>query len=305
MTQPKVRRSALYTPGSNPAVLLKAARSNADVLIFDLEDAVAPDSKVEARQTVARSLADPALAGRQIVVRVNGIGTPWCEDDVRAMARSGAAGILFPKIATESDLGLAEGMLRFYGAPSGMELWCMIETPLSILNAQLLGSMSGRAGSRVTTWVLGTNDLVKELKAQHTPLRESLVPMLAMALLAARAAGLAILDGVHNNVGDTEGFARICTQGREMGFDGKTLIHPSQIATCNEIYSPTPQEVQDAQAIIDAFSLPENLNKGVIQLKGRMVELLHADIARQTLAMAQAIAQFRPAAQSEAPGSQG
>ena len=301
MTQPKVRRSALYTPGSNPAVLLKAARSRADVLIFDLEDAVAPDSKVEARHTVARALADPALAGRQIVVRVNGIGTPWCEDDVRTMAGQGATGILFPKIGTEDDVTHAEAVLSSHGAPLEMELWCMIETPLSILNAQLLGKMAGRAGSRMSTWVLGTNDLVKELKAQHTPLREGLVPMLAMALLGARAAGLAILDGVHNNVSDTEGFERICTQGREMGFDGKTLIHPTQVAACNRIFSPTAQEVQDAQAVIDAFSLPENRDKGVIQLKGRMVELLHADIARQTLAMAQAIDLSNQAAPPEPP----
>ena len=305
MTQPKLRRSALYTPGSNPAILLKAARSSADVLIFDLEDAVAPASKVEARQTVARALVDPALAGRQIVVRVNGIGTPWCEDDVRTMASLGASGILFPKIGSQEDVKLAEGMLSFYGAPRDMELWCMIETPLSILNAQSLGKMSGLPGSRMSTWVLGTNDLVKELKAQHTPLREGLVPMLALALLGARAGGIAILDGVHNNVADKEGFERICTQGREMGFDGKTLIHPSQVASCNRIFSPTSQEVQDAQSIIDAFALPENRDKGVIQLKGRMVELLHADMARQTLAMAQAIDAARQAAPSEPAALQG
>ena len=289
MTYPKVRRSALYTPGTNATALLKAARSAADVLIFDLEDAVAPDSKVEARRTVARALVDPALAGRQIVVRVNGIGTDWCEDDVKTMAGLGAAAMLFPKISTEDDVKVAEAMLDFHGAPRSTELWCMVETPQAILNAQPLGQMARRPGSRMSTWVLGTNDLVKELKARHTPLREGLLPMLAMALLGARAAGLSVLDGVHNNVKDTESFERVCAQGREMGFDGKTLIHPSQVGACNRIFSPTSEEVQEAQWIVDAFALPEHHGKGVIQLNGRMVELLHAEIARQTLEMARAI----------------
>lgn len=293
MNQFKVRRSALYTPGSNPAVLLKAARSDADVLIFDLEDAVAPDAKAEARLHVVRALSDPGLQARPVVVRVNGLGTPWCEEDVRAIARCGVAGVLFPKISTEQDAKVAASMLGFYGAPRSTELWCMIETPLGILNAAAIGQLALQKDSRMSTWVLGTNDLVKDLRARHTAGRENLVPMLATALLAARAGGLFVLDGVHNDIKDSAGFHFTCQQGRQMGFDGRTLIHPAQIEACHRAYSPTEPEIADAREVIHAFSLQVNQGKGVIQLKGRMVELLHADIARQTLAVADAISLAR------------
>lgn len=289
----KVRRSALYTPGDNPAVLLKAARSDADVLIFDLEDAVGPDAKAEARGHVVRALSDPALATRAVVVRVNGLGTPWCDADVRAIAHCGMSGVLFPKINTEHDVKVATTMLGFYGVPRSTELWCMIETPLSILNAAAIGQLALQNDSRMTSWVLGTNDLVKDLRARHTPGRENLVPMLATALLAARAGGLFVLDGVHNDIKDSAGFDFTCQQGRQMGFDGRTLIHPAQIESCHRAYSPTETEIADAREVIDAFSLQANQGKGVIQMKGRMVELLHADIARQTLAVADSISLAR------------
>lgn len=291
MTNVQIRRSALYTPGANPAVLFKAARSEADVLIFDLEDAVAPEAKVEARQNVVRALSEPALCARPIVVRVNGLDTPWWEDDIRAVAQSGAVGILVPKISSAKDVRVAETLMSMCGVPLTTELWCMIETPLSILNASEIGQLARQKDSRMSTWVLGTNDLVKDLHAQHTPGRQNLIPMLATALLAARANGLTLLDGVHNNVQDVEGFEHTCQQGRQMGFDGRTLIHPIQIEPCHRAYSPTDAEIADAREIVEAFSLPENTGKGVIKVNGRMVELLHADVARQTLAVAQAIAQ--------------
>lgn len=291
MTKPqsKLRRSALYTPGSNPAILLKAARSAADVLILDLEDAVAPDMKVQARQAVVRTLADPAFAGRTVVVRVNGISTPWCKEDLCAIAQTNATAILFPKISCEANVKEAETMLSFYGVPKSTELWCMIETPLAILNAQSIGQLAEQDGSRMTTWVLGTNDLVKDLRAQHTPTREGLIPCLNIALLAARAYGLSILDGVPNDIKDIAALEATCMQGRQLGFDGRTLIHPSQIETCHRAYSPSEKEVREAREILEGFALPENRDKGVIQLNGKMVELLHAEIAQQTVAIALAI----------------
>jgi len=290
MSTIKIRRSVLYTPGSSPAIFEKAVQSKADVLIFDLEDAVAPESKTEARLAVARALSNPNFAGREIVVRVNGFGTQWCEADVEHLARTGATGILFPKISGAADIKHANEMLNFYGTPRTTELWCMIETAKSILNVGEMSSCAGK-GERMSTWVLGTNDLVKELRAQHTLGREGLLPLLAITLAAARAGGLFVLDGVHNDIQDSVTFESTCVQGRQMGFDGRTLIHPAQIEACNTIYSPTAKEVQDARSILQAFDLPENCDKGVIQFNGRMVELLHAEIARDTVAMAEAIAQ--------------
>lgn len=289
MNEPQVLRSALYTPGANLAVMMKAARSAADVLIFDLEDAVSPDMKAEARRNVVRALSEPELQARKVVVRVNGFGTPWYEEDVRAIARSNMVGVLFPKINTARDVALAESLLGMYGVPRSTQLWCMIETPTGILNAAAIGKLATEESSRMTTWVLGTNDLVKDLRGQHTPKRENLVPMMAMALLAARANGLYLLDGVHNDVKDAAGFEFTCSQGRQMGFDGRTLIHPAQIETCHQVYSPSEAEISEAREVIEAFSLPENAGKGAIQIRGRMVELLHAASARQTLETVAAI----------------
>jgi citrate lyase subunit beta/citryl-CoA lyase len=286
----KPRRSALYAPGSSAAVLTKALNSAADVLIFDLEDAVSPDSKIKARETVVEILSGAAPARREIVVRVNAIGSPWCEDDVRAVAQLGVSAILFPKVCSEDDVRAAESMMDVFGASPATRLWCMIETPLAILNAHAIARLATHASSRMGAWVIGTNDLVKELRAAHTPTREPLLTALSMALLAARAYGIAVLDGVHNDFRDLAGLEDSCRQGLAMGFDGKTLIHPTQIAPCNLIYSPTDEAVRHARAVIAAFDLPENRGKGVLSVDGRMVELLHADIARQTLEIADAIA---------------
>lgn len=284
-----LRRSALYTPGSNPAVLLKAAQSDADVLIFDLEDAVAPEAKATARDAVIRALAEAGVARRTVVVRVNAIDSPWCEGDVRAVASLPLAGILFPKISTPADVMRAQAMLNSHGAPASTTLWCMIETPLAIVNARAIAQVALDPDARMSTWVLGTNDLVMDLRGRHTPMREGLVPILAIALLAARAHGLCVFDGVHNDIRDTASFAATCEQGRQMGFDGRTLIHPAQIEVCHRAYSPSAQEVDEARAVVEAFALPGNQGKGVLKVDGRMVELMHAEIARQTLAIDEAI----------------
>lgn len=290
MSNPPLRRSALYTPGVDPAVLRKAIGGTADALIFDLEDAVAPDRKPQARDTVAQLLAETTTAGRQIVVRVNGLDTDWCEADVRAVARLGPSAILFPKIATEADATRATKLLDDAGAPARTELWCMIETPLAIFNVLDIARVSTHTGARMTTWVVGTNDLVKEMRGRHVAGREPLVPMLTTILLAARAFDLQVLDGVHNDTKDADGLAQSCAQGRAMGFDGKTLIHPNQVKACHDAFSPTETEVHDARRILEAFALPENQGKGVLNLDGRMVELLHAEMAQRTVAVADAIA---------------
>ena len=293
MTHNMLCRSALYTPGANAAVLKKASRSGADVLIFDLEDAVAPESKGLAREVVSTALAGMQPHSRPVVVRVNALESPWCDEDVRAVARLSPAAILFPKISTPMDVRRAQALLAQHGASKDMALWCMIETPLAILNAQAIAQLTLERGARMSTWVIGANDLVKELRARHTPMREGLVPMLAIALLAARAHGLHVLDGVHNDIHDTAGFAATCEQGRQMGFDGRTLIHPAQVDACHETYSPTAQEVDDARAVVAAFALRENQGKGVLTVGGRMVELLHAEMARQTLALHETIVRER------------
>jgi citrate lyase subunit beta/citryl-CoA lyase len=290
MSNPPLRRSALYTPGVDAAVLRKAIGGPADVLIFDLEDAVAPERKAQARDTVAQLLAQAPAAGRRIVVRVNALDTDWCAQDVRAVAHLGPSAILFPKIATQGDVARATKLLDDAGAPAGTELWCMIETPLAILNLLEIARAATHADARMTTWVVGTNDLVKEMRGRHVPGREPLVPMLTTILLAARAFDVRVLDGVHNDTKDADGLAQCCAQGRAMGFDGKTLIHPNQIKACHDAFSPTEAEVRDARRILEAFALPENQGKGVLNLDGRMVELLHAEMAQRTVAMADAIA---------------
>lgn len=279
----------MYTPGANLAVLLKTARSEADVLVFDLEDAVAPDSKADARANVLQALGDASLEGRDIVVRVNGIGTHWGMDDVHAVVKAMPMAILFPKINTPDDVQCAERAMIDAEAANGIEMWCMIETPAAISNARSIACLSKVPATRITTFVLGTNDLAKELRARHIAGRENLLPLLAMALLAAREYGLCILDGVHNEVKDTDAFLFACRQARDLGFDGKTLIHPLQVAECNRAFSPTAAEVLEARSVVDAFALPENRGRGVLQLNGRMVELLHAQIAEDTIAVARAI----------------
>ena len=289
------RRSVLYMPGSNTRALDKAKEISADALILDLEDAVAPDAKEEARAQVCAAVKGGGYGQRELVIRVNGLDTPWGRDDIQAAVAAGPHAILVPKINSASDVERAEEALSDAGAKPGLQLWCMIETPLATLNIQSIAAKAREPGSRMSVWVMGTNDIAKELRAAHTPDRVPMLASLGLALIAARAYGLVILDGVYNDIKNEEGFAAICEQGRDMGFDGKTLIHPSQVGPCNEIFSPDPETVAFARKTIEAFEQPENRGKGVLKVDGKMVEILHAEIARRTVAIADAIADLEAA----------
>lgn len=277
------RRSVLYMPGSNARALEKAASLPADALILDLEDAVAPEAKLVAREQVCAAVKARRFGRREVVIRVNGLDTPWGHDDMKSACEAGPDAILVPKVSSVKDVSDAAALMQ--KAPASCSLWLMVETPRSIFN---LGEIAA-AGGPLSCLVLGTNDLIKELRARHTPGREALLASLNLSVLAARANGLAVIDGVFNEIADEAGFLAVCGQGRSMGFDGKTLIHPSQIEPCNRVFSPDHDEVAQARSILAAFALPENQGKGAIALNGRMVELLHAEIARQTVALAEAI----------------
>jgi citrate lyase subunit beta/citryl-CoA lyase len=278
------RRSVLYMPGSNARALEKAATLPADALILDLEDAVAPESKELARAQVCAAVKDRRFGRREVVIRVNGLDTPWGHDDMAAAVAASPDAILVPKINDAADVAHAEQHAA--GAPKSCALWLMIETPRAIFNANAIAA----SGGRLACLVMGTNDLVKEMRALHTAGREALLSSLTLTVLAARAHGLSVIDGVFNDIADGPGLEAVCKQGRAMGFDGKTLIHPSQVEVCNRVFSPDPVEVARARAILAAFELPENKGKGAISLDGRMVELLHAEIAKQTVALTDAIA---------------
>jgi citrate lyase subunit beta / citryl-CoA lyase len=284
------RRSVLYMPGSNAKALAKATALPADSLIFDLEDSVAPDQKIAARERVAEAVRAGGFGGREIVIRVNGPHTPWGEGDLIAASAAGPDAILLPKVDGPGAIMAAARTLREAGAPERTRLWAMMETPNAILNAGSIASVAADPTSRFAVMVMGLNDLAKETRARLTPRRPTMTAWLATCVVAARAHGVDIIDGVFNDIKDLDGFRDECLQGRDMGLDGKTLIHPSQIDICNDAFAPTAGEIESAAAIIAAFSLPENAGKGVIQLDGRMVELLHADMARKTLAIADAIA---------------
>lgn len=277
------RRSVLYMPGSNARALEKAATLPADALILDLEDAVAPESKELARKLVCDAVRERRFGKREVIIRVNGLDTPWGCQDMAEACKAAPDAILVPKVDDQVQVAAAGASMA--SAPPGCALWLMIETPRAIFNALTIAG----AGGRLNCLVMGTNDLVKEMRARHTPGREALLAALNMTVMAARAHGLAVIDGVYNDIADSAGFAAACSQGRAMGFDGKTLIHPSQVDPCNEAFSPDAAEIAQARAILAAFALPENQGKGAISLNGRMVELLHAEIARQTVALADAI----------------
>lgn len=281
------RRSVLYMPGSNARALEKAKSLPADCLILDLEDAVAPDAKQLAREQIAAALGQGGYGRREVIVRINGFDTEWGEDDLTAMAGLGADAILVPKVGTAEDIEAASAKLDAAGAAAALALWVMMETPLAVLNAQSIAATAPR--TRLTAFVMGTNDLAKEIRGRLQPGREPYLGMLGNCVLAARAYGLTILDGVYNDFADQAGFAEECSMGRNFGFDGKTLIHPSQIVPCNEKFGPDEQELTQARAIVAAFDLEENKGKGVITVDGRMVELLHAEIARHTVEIAAAI----------------
>ena len=290
------RRSVLYMPGSNAKALAKASTLPADALILDLEDSVAPDQKIAAREQVVRAVRAGGFGGREVVIRINGPHTPWGEDDLIAAAAAQPDAILLPKVDGPGAIMVAARAQREAEAPEEIRIWAMMETPNAILNAGSIASVAADPSSRLSVMVMGLNDLAKETRARLTPGRPTMTAWLASCVVAARAHGVDILDGVYNDIKDLDGFRVECLQGRDMGLDGKTLIHPSQIDICNEVFAPTPVEVESAAAIIEAFALPENAGKGVIQLNGRMVELLHADMARRMLTIAEAIAERGKAA---------
>ncbi|MEM9134632.1 MAG: CoA ester lyase [Actinomycetota bacterium] len=279
------RRSVLYMPAANARALEKAKSIAADALIFDLEDAVAPDAKPEARHQAVAAAASGEYGGREVTIRCNGLDTPWGADDIAATATSGAAAVVIPKVESTAQLDAASAALDAAGAPAAMTIWAMVETPTAILDARAIA-----AHERVSVLIMGTNDLAKELRAALAPGRAALLPHLQTALLAAREAGKVILDGVYNDIKNAEGFEAECRQGADFGFDGKTLIHPAQVEPANGVWAPSDDEVAEARQIIDAFTEAEADGRGVVTVNGRMIENLHVDNARRTLAVADAIA---------------
>jgi citrate lyase beta subunit len=286
------RRSVLYMPGANTRALEKARTLPADALIFDLEDAVAPEAKEAARTNVVLAAESKAYGKREIAIRCNGLGTPWGEADIEAIAKSGADAILVPKVESATQVTHVVSLLDTAGAPTDMAVWAMMETPKGILRAEEIAGAHPRLG----LFVMGTNDLVKDMRARHTPMRLPLITALGIGMLAARAHGLAILDGVYNDIQDTAGFRAVCQQGLEMGFDGKTLIHPSQVEPCNEVFAPSAAELEMAGRIVAAFKAAQAEGKGVVTVDGRMIENLHVEQAERALALASAIKELQAAA---------
>lgn len=275
------RRSLLYMPASNARALEKAKTLDADGVIFDLEDGVVPDAKSAARDQAVSALKAGGFGAREVIVRINAPGSKWADDDLAALAALGAAApdaVLVPKVSGLDDLRVIAR------AAPGLTLWAMIETTAAVMNLAEIGQAARRGEIRAGAWVLGTNDLAKEIGCRHDPAKPPLSAAISNTVIAARANNIAILDGVYNDIADLEGFTWSCALAREMGFDGKTLIHPSQIDICNKAFSPSDEEIAQARVIVDAFARPENQDKGVIMLNGEMVERLHLDIARRVIA---------------------
>ncbi len=283
------RRSVLYMPGSNARAIEKARSLPVDGVILDLEDAVAPDAKVQARQQVADAVKAGGFGAREVFIRVNGIDTPWHADDLNAAAHAAPDGILVPKVGTVGTLERVGQRLLDMKTNLKTRIWAMIETPEAIFNINALAAEAHDSETRLAGFVMGTNDLAKETRARLVPGRAPMVSWLARCVLAAHGHGIDILDGVYNDLSDPKGFEAECAQARDMGFDGKTLIHPNQIGLCNAAFSPTLDEVAQARKTIAAFDLPENQDKGVVQIDGRMVERMHAEMARRTVEIADAI----------------
>jgi citrate lyase subunit beta/citryl-CoA lyase len=280
------RRSVLYMPGANERALEKAKGLAADSLILDLEDAVAPSAKVGARARVCAAASSGEYGNKEVTIRVNGLDTEWHADDLRAVAAAGPAAVVVPKINSVADVAAVEKALDAGGAPDSTRIWAMLETPIAILHAEEIA----RSSDRLTVLVMGTNDLVKELHARSVPGRQPLIFGLSQCVAAARAAGKVILDGVYNDIRDEEGFEAECLQGHRLGFDGKTLIHPGQLEACNRVFAPDADEVEAARVIIAAWEQAQAAGKGVVTVNDRMIENLHVDNARRTLAVAGAIA---------------
>jgi citrate lyase subunit beta/citryl-CoA lyase len=284
------RRSVLYMPGSNARAIEKARSLPCDAIIIDLEDAVAPDAKEAARRQVIEAVRSGGFGAREVFIRVNGIDTAWLSEDIEAVVAARPDAVLVPKITSAQQLEQVGQRLLDTHADLHIRVWAMIETPIAIFNIREIAAAAIDSETRLAGFVVGTNDLAKESGARIVPGRGPMLGWLSMCILAAHAYGIDILDGVYNDLGDAAGFARECAEARDLGFDGKTLIHPNQIAACNATFSPTEAEVSDARRIIAAFASPENDGSGAIQLGGRMVERMHADMAQRTVAIADAIA---------------
>jgi citrate lyase subunit beta / citryl-CoA lyase len=285
VTEYRPRRSVLYMPGANDKALEKAKALPTDAIIFDTEDSVSPDMKATAREKVAAAATSGEYGRRELTIRVNSIETEWFSDDVRSAAQAGPSGIVVPKVNTVGDVATVERLLESAGAPDHTMIWAMLETPAAIENAVEIATSS----ERLAVLVMGTNDLAKELRAALLPGRHPLLWGLGRCVNAARHAGKVILDGVYNDVKNPEGFAGECRQGAEMGFDGKTLIHPTQVEPCNEAFAPSQDEVEYSRRVIEAFEEGIAEGKGVVTVDGRMIENLHVDNARRALAMDEAI----------------
>ena len=293
--QGRPRRSVLYMPGSNERALEKAKTIAADALIFDLEDAVAPDAKPLARDQVSAAVRNGGYGGREIVIRVNALETPWGTEDILAACEAEPDAILVPKVVHPGDVISVAKILQGVHAPDKIRLWAMMETPMAILNARTIAATAVYEENRLCCLVMGTNDLIKESRARALHDRFAVVPWLAMTLAAARAYRLDIIDGVYNEFRDEMGLREECERGRTLGMDGKTLIHPSQVGPCNQIFSPTEEEVEWSRKIIEAFRRPENKQKGVIVVEGRMVERLHLGMAERTVSIAEQIREMEMA----------
>ncbi|PPC87863.1 MAG: CoA ester lyase [Hyphomicrobium sp.] len=283
------RRSVLYIPGDNERALEKARRIQADSIIIDLEDSVAPTNKEAARAGAITAIREAGFGSHEVILRVNPIETPWGMNDLHAAIAAEPDAILVPKVSQPGDIIGSAKVMKAADAHPKIRLWAMIETPLGIINSKEIAACAPDPENRLSCFVLGTNDLLKESRARASNNRFAVVPWLAMTLVAARAYGLDVIDGVYNDFKDDSGFRAECEHGRTLGMDGKTLIHPSQVTPCNEVFSPTEDEVSWSQKIIKAFEQPENARKGVITVDGRMVERLHLVMARRVAAIAQAI----------------
>lgn len=290
------RRSCLYVPGANTRALEKAKSLPADAFILDLEDAVAPDAKAGARDTIRKAVRNRAYGAREVVIRVNGLETEWGQDDLEMAASAGVDGVLVPKVTSGDDVRFVDQLLNDAGASLNLGLWVMIEMPLAILNINEIVAAS--TDTRLTGLVMGTNDLAKEFGAVPTPDRSAFMYSLSAALVAARAYRLTAIDGVYNDIKNDAGLSAECEQGRVLGFDGKTLIHPAQIETANRAFSPGDAELKHANEVIEAFALAANKGKGVISLNGQMVELLHLEQAERLVALHDAIRQLEASAHS-------
>lgn len=286
------RRSVLYMPGANARALEKARSLPADALILDLEDSVAPESKVAARDNVVAALRQGGYGNREVAVRINGLESPWFSDDVATCALTNANAIVLPKAESAEDIDRVSDELRRVGASDRVKLWAMIESPLAVLRAAEIAGAARHARSRLNCLIVGLNDLAKETRIEIDPTRSGALTWLSMIVAAARAYGLDVLDSAFNNFRDHEGLRGECRQGRSLGFDGKTLIHPDQIETANQIFAPVAADITWSRKIIAAFAQPENRGKGVIKVEGRMVEFLHLASAKRLIELDEAIARL-------------